>query len=91
MLWWIYIGVVAVMSVAAFVTYGWDKRQAKRNKLRIAERKLHTMALLGGWPGALAGRAAFRHKTRKRSFTMILAAAAVIHIAGVAFFIGRSM
>lgn len=71
---------LAGLSVAAFVAYALDKRRAKRNARRISERTLHRLAWLGGIAGAWAGRHLLRHKTRKRSFTVHLAAASVAHL-----------
>lgn len=75
-----YLAVVAVMSLACFVVYGIDKRRAAAGGRRVSERTLHLMGLLGGWPGALAGRRRFRHKTRKVSFRVIFWAVVALHI-----------
>lgn len=56
------------VNVVTFSLYGWDKRLAGGNALRIPERVLHILALAGGSPAALAGQRFFRHKTAKRSF-----------------------
>ena len=56
------------MSVWAFITMGYDKRQAKRKGQRIPEKNLWTLALLGGGIGAYFGMQTFRHKTRHTSF-----------------------
>lgn len=56
---------INLLAVAAF---GWDKRQARLGRWRVKESTLLMLALLGGSPGAFAGRAAFRHKTRKQPF-----------------------
>jgi uncharacterized membrane protein YsdA (DUF1294 family)/cold shock CspA family protein len=59
---------LAAWSVATFFLYGYDKAQAGSGALRVPERVLLLMPLLGGWPGALLGRSVFHHKTVKRSF-----------------------
>ena len=61
---WAYLGA----SFVAFVTYAIDKSAAKNNRYRIPENTLHLMALLGGWPGALAAQRLLRHKTSKPAF-----------------------
>jgi uncharacterized membrane protein YsdA (DUF1294 family) len=71
---------VLMMSGWAFVAYGWDKRQATRQKRRISERYLQTLAALGGWPGAILGSRYFRHKTQKLAFRVVLAAITVGHL-----------
>ncbi len=77
-----YLGWLLVASLATFVLYGVDKAQAKRDGLRVPENWLHMLALVGGYPGGFAGRAAFRHKTRKAVFTWVLWISLAIH-AGV--------
>jgi len=58
----------AAMSAVTFVAYGLDKAAARRGGRRTPEATLHVLSLAGGWPGALAAQAAFRHKTVKRPF-----------------------
>ena len=59
-----------VASGLAFGVYGYDKRQAKAGEWRIPEKALHTIELVGGWPGALLAQQVFRHKTRKLSYQL---------------------
>jgi len=77
----------AVMSVATFVIYGYDKSAAVRGVWRIPERTLHVMAFACGWPGALLAQRVFRHKTRKQPFRMVFWAtvAANVSVAVLAF------
>ena len=56
------------VNFGAFAAFGIDKMQAESGGWRIRESTLLWFALLGGFPGAIAGRQAFRHKTRKQSF-----------------------
>lgn len=55
-------------SSAAFAAYAWDKHAARNGRKRVAERTLHLLALIGGWPGALLAQRALHHKTRKEPF-----------------------
>lgn len=57
-----------ILSLVTFCAYGWDKVAAMRGSRRNSEPALHLLALVGGWPGALAGQLLFRHKSRKTSF-----------------------
>jgi uncharacterized membrane protein YsdA (DUF1294 family) len=76
----VYLAWVIGLSVCTFAIYGFDKRQAIAGGGRVPEAVLHGLALLGGFPGGWAGRAAFRHKTRHASFLFVLVIATVIHI-----------
>jgi uncharacterized membrane protein YsdA (DUF1294 family) len=71
----------ALASLIAFAAFGIDKNLARRGMRRIRERTLHAFALAGGWPGALAGRAAFRHKTIDRRFSVTLGVIVLLHAA----------
>jgi uncharacterized membrane protein YsdA (DUF1294 family) len=64
--------------------YGLDKRRAQANERRIPEARLHGLALLGGWPGALFGRSVFRHKTQKTWFSAITFAIVGLHAVFIA-------
>ena len=70
---------VVVMSITTFLTYGWDKRQAKTKGWRVPEKRLHALAFLGGWPGAMFGQSYFRHKTQKNEFKIVTWLAAGLH------------
>lgn len=73
----IYVG-ASVLTAGA---YALDKRAAVRGRRRVPERTLHTMELLGGWPGALLVRGPLRHKTRKHSYRLTLGAIIALHLA----------
>ena len=75
-----YLIVVIVMSVACFIAYGLDKRQAINGERRVSERTLHLMAFLGGWPGALMAQRYFRHKTQKATFRIVFWIVIVLHV-----------
>jgi uncharacterized membrane protein YsdA (DUF1294 family) len=65
-------------SIPTFAVYGIDKAQAGRDGWRVPEWLLHALALGGGVIGAWAGRLAFRHKTRKPIFLVVLIAGSVL-------------
>jgi uncharacterized membrane protein YsdA (DUF1294 family) len=67
------------LTLATLLTYGFDKRQAKRGARRVPERMLHVLALLGGFAGAWLGMRLFRHKTKKPLFGAVLLLAALLH------------
>lgn len=66
----------AVASLAALLLYGYDKAIAKNSAGRrgylgrTSEKRLLAVGLLGGWPGALAARFGFNHKTTKQPFVL---------------------
>ena len=78
---------VCVLSVIAFLMYGWDKRQAKANGWRVPEKRLHVLAFLGGWPGAMLGQSYFRHKTQKGEFKILMWLAAGLHAALIGWYL----
>ena len=56
------------INVATFATYGYDKRIAGSEWMRVPERLLLLLALVGGTVGAFCGMQVFHHKTLKGSF-----------------------
>ncbi|MCP4453375.1 MAG: DUF1294 domain-containing protein [Planctomycetes bacterium] len=72
------------ISLITFVQYGWDKRQARKQKRRIPEKRLHLLALAGGTPGAFLGQLTFRHKTRKKRFQIVFIGVVLLQMAVIA-------
>jgi len=83
-LYWLQVGpVVSYLlgaNVITFVFYGYDKRQSRKNSLRIPEIILHVLALLGGSLGAFLGQLFFRHKTKKLRFRIVFLAIVLLQI-----------
>ncbi|RIK40022.1 MAG: DUF1294 domain-containing protein [Chloroflexi bacterium] len=77
----LYLAWLSALTAATFVAYWYDKQQAQRGGRRTPEITLHLLALAGGFIGGWAGRAVFRHKTRKPAFTLVLVVATVLHLA----------
>ena len=65
-------GLTAV-NLATFLLFALDKHRARTGGRRNAERRLLTMAAIGGSLGALAAQQILRHKTRKQPFGARLA------------------
>jgi uncharacterized membrane protein YsdA (DUF1294 family) len=80
------------MNFFAFAMFGIDKAKAEAGRWRVQESTLLMLALLGGIGGAYAGRALFRHKTRKQPFSRQLHTIAVPQVlavgVGVAWLLG---
>ena len=79
--------IIALIAVnfAAFAAFGIDKALAENRARRISEDTLLGLAFIGGIAGAYAGRALFRHKTRKTSFSRKLYAIGLIQLCAVVF------
>ena len=67
-------------SLVSFILYGFDKRRARRDGQRVPEKRLHVLALLGGWPGAMLGQRLFRHKTVKTRFRIVFWLTVACHV-----------
>ena len=76
------------INFIAFAAFGVDKAKAEAGRWRIADTTLLTFALLGGTLGAYAGRALFRHKTRKQPFGSQLFAIAVLQMLALGALLG---
>lgn len=78
------------INAAAATAFALDKRAAARGGWRVPERRLLTLAALGGAAGALLARAVLRHKTRKAGFSFALwAIAAAQGAAALAYLLLR--
>jgi uncharacterized membrane protein YsdA (DUF1294 family) len=76
---------VGVLSVWAFLLFGFDKWRAGRSGARrIPESSLLWASAFGGWPGGLLGIVLFRHKSAKPSFLFKFTLAFLIWAALVA-------
>ncbi len=69
-----------LVNLAAFAAFGIDKHKARKNRWRIPEATLMTLAVIGGSIGALAGMYLFRHKTRHYKFTVGIPAILLLQI-----------
>ena len=66
-------------SAFTFLVYAKDKRAARAYRWRTKESTLHTLALVGGWPGALIAQQVLRHKSRKNAFQFMFWTTAVLN------------
>ena len=76
------------LNLLTFAMFGIDKAKARAGAWRVAETTLLMLAFFGGTLGAYAGRAVFRHKTRKQPFNSNLFAIAVVQVLGLGALIG---
>ena len=77
----------ALFSLLAVAMYGADKSAARRGTWRVSEANLHLVAVVGGWPGALVARHAFRHKTTKQPFRSIFWVTVVVNCVALALLV----
>ena len=63
---------LGILSILAFLLFGWDKLMAKLGRSRIPEAALLGVALFGGGTGSLLGMLLFRHKIRKAPFPVLI-------------------
>lgn len=71
---------LVIINLVAFLTFGADKRRAKKDKWRVRERTLFLLAIIGGSVGALLGMYLFRHKTKHWYFCVGIPAILVLQI-----------
>ena len=68
-------------NVITFIIMGIDKFKAKHDKQRISEKNLLLCSLLMGAVGIGLGMMAFRHKTRKIKFQILVPMTLIINAA----------
>jgi uncharacterized membrane protein YsdA (DUF1294 family)/cold shock CspA family protein len=66
-------------SLVTFIAYSLDKAAAQADRRRTPEDRLHLLALIGGWPGALVAQNRLRHKSRKLSFLVVFWATVLLN------------
>ncbi|WP_295491459.1 DUF1294 domain-containing protein [Sphingorhabdus sp. EL138] len=74
------LGLFALINLWTFLLFGVDKLRARAGSDRVSEGALLTWAFFEGTIGAYAGRAVFRHKTRKQPFSSHLHKIAILHV-----------
>ena len=79
--------VYVVASVITFLAYAQDKSAAQHNRWRTKENTLHSLALVGGWPGALLAQKLLRHKSSKASFQRVFWATVVVNVVAVGWLV----
>ncbi len=82
-LWLLLAGWYALLSGVTYLAYAHDKRRSGGAGRRVSELTLHTLELLGGWPGAYLAASRLRHKSRKRSFRVKRAAVTLLNLAAL--------
>ena len=81
LIFFIYLGLILLMSLIAFCLYGNDKKRAKNGMDRIKEKTLLSISCYNGGIGALIGRIVFHHKTDKSYFSIVIILSTLIQLA----------
>lgn len=84
---WFIVFWYAGLSMFTYVDYAFDKNAARQGSRRTPENRLHLLALLGGWPGALYARQALRHKSAKTSFTCVFYITVIANLAALGYWL----
>lgn len=71
------------LSLITFIIYAKDKSAAQQGEWRTPESTLHTLALLGGWPGAALAQGYLRHKSKKFTFRVIYRGTVIVNCIGL--------
>lgn len=61
---------LVIINFLGFIIMGIDKLKAKRGSRRVPENTLFMFTILGGGVGTILGIYIFRHKTKKKKFTV---------------------
>ena len=75
------------LSLLTFIIYALDKSSARKGGWRIQEKTLHTLAIMGGWPGAALAQQLLRHKSKKQQFIIVFWVTIVINVGLLAWLI----
>ena len=81
------VAALAGLNLATLWLYAADKNAARRGQWRIAEKQLHLLSVLGGWPAAWLAQQNMRHKSSKTAFRAVYWATIVLHCAALAGFL----
>ena len=84
---WLIVAAYISASLITFFAYAWDKSSAQLGNWRTKESTLHLMALVCGWPGALAGQRLLRHKSSKEAFQSVFWFVVLLNVLVMAFIV----
>lgn len=82
---------ILLINFITLIIYGNDKARAENNVWRIPEQTLLMLAVLGGCYGAALGMKAFRHKTRKPVFRIVVPLSACFWTAIYVYLIAKEI
>lgn len=68
------------INFITYIVYWRDKQRARKRTRRIPEKKLLTLAAIGGAVGAYLGMNIFHHKTQKIWFRVFVPTMILVHL-----------
>lgn len=81
---WCYL---LAVNLTAFIVCVTDKRAAQKHRRRVSEGTLFLLSALGGAYGMLAGMLIARHKTRHKSFMILIPVLCIVWTAMIVLLI----
>lgn len=87
---YILIGILVIINLIGYMSMWSDKRRAIKNKYRISEKTLFTIALLGGSLGSILGMNQFRHKTKHWYFKYGMPLILIMQIALISLIMAKN-
>ncbi len=88
---WLMASWYLCLNLATLATYRQDKMAAQRKRWRTRESTFHWLALLGGWPAAMAAQHRYRHKTQKAGFNRVLRLCMVLNCVAAALLVRSTL
>lgn len=85
------LSIYLITSIITFLVYAQDKSAAQHNRWRTKESTLHSLALTGGWPGALLAQKVLRHKSSKAAFQRVFWVTVVVNVGVVGWLVNMGM
>lgn len=76
-----------IINLIGFLVMKIDKKRAKMQEWRIPEKTFFLITLFGGGIGTITGMYKFRHKTKKKYFTIGLPTIVIIEVISIYYFI----
>lgn len=76
-----------IANTIGFIIMGIDKRKSQKDKWRIKERNLFSIAIFGGALGIFAGMRKFHHKTKKPLFNIGIPLLTILNLAIYIYFL----
>lgn len=79
--------VILAMNIICFLSFGYDKKAAKKGWGRVPERTYLTLGFLSAFPALLLGRKVFRHKTVKKEFIIPMWGLFILQVGLVGYYL----